>query len=105
MKIAKNLGLPSDWFKIIEANKATIFKITSNTGPGITYAVELNNNLQLQTFVYGHAISVAVNNLKTTFTSNNVTEITDVVDLLNGMNVASDTDVTVKKLILKCIRN
>lgn len=97
----KPLTLPPGWFKIIELEKVTFFRLINNPGPTITYAFTLNSNLQVETFLFGHKISLAINNNKTPFNTNNLNEIKDVLEVLNGMNINKNSDEPNKqKLIL-----
>lgn len=78
----KSLTLPPGWFKIIQTNKVTFFRLINNPGPTITYAFSLDSNLLIETFLFGHTISLAVNDNKTPFNTNSLNEVRDVLEVL-----------------------
>lgn len=97
----KPLTLPPGWFKIIETDKVTFFRLINNPGPTITYAFSLDSNLLIETFLFGHKISLAVNDNKTPFNTNSLNEVRDVLEVLNGMDINKNIDEHKQKLILK----
>lgn len=62
----------------------------NNPGPVITYAVVINFNLEIRSYLYGQEINVTVNERKTPFVSNNINDITHILKLMSDMRCTSD---------------
>lgn len=83
LTVLENFQLPTHWFKIIDLEKVTLFKLTYSPGPIITYSVVINSALKVDTFLYGREIYFPLHNTntqqKTPFISSNIDEIKDLL--------------------------
>lgn len=83
LNILNTLPIPEGWYNIHDKNKATLFKLTYTPGPAITYAVVINSDLTVNTYLYGRKMSISINKLKAPFKTCNLNEIRDLLEVID----------------------
>uniref|UniRef100_A0A1B6CRV3 THAP-type domain-containing protein n=1 Tax=Clastoptera arizonana TaxID=38151 RepID=A0A1B6CRV3_9HEMI len=83
--------LPPNWSFVLKDESTLLFKLKSSPGPIITYAVVINNNLGVETFLYGQEIVLNSKEfkLKTPFVASCVDEIYRIVELIDNKDILS----------------
>lgn len=75
---------PVNWFAVTEEQRVIIFKLVFNPGPLTSYAVAVNSNLKLETFLYGQQISICANNFKTPTALKNLDQISELLEVIDN---------------------
>lgn len=75
---------PANWFAVTEEKRAIIFKLEFNPGPLTSYAVVVNSDLKLETFLYGQQISICANSFKTPTVLRNLEQISELVEVIDN---------------------
>ena len=87
INVFNNWTLPEQWHKIMnDPNKVILFKIKNSPGPVITYSVIINENLKLETYLYGHDILIETKKIKTHSILNDIHDLSDILHEINTLN-------------------
>lgn len=87
LPIFNAMVLPNDWLKSVNTqNDIVLYKLKYSPAPIITYSVIINQNLTLETYLYGQDIVLQINKFKTPFTISNINDLSDLLNEINKLN-------------------
>lgn len=79
--------LPKDWFSAQslceEGERLTIFKIEYSPGPCINWAIVINYNLNIETFLYSELVCISTSKFKTPFISHSLDDIHSIFEAID----------------------
>lgn len=84
LSVLNSLHLTEQWFKILDKDRVSLFKIKYTPGPVITYSVVISKNLKVETYLYGTEVTILENKIKTPFTTNNLQELKDLLEKIDS---------------------
>lgn len=94
--------LNKNWFKVSEDSKVTFFNVQNSPGPTTNYAVVINADLKMETYLYGQEFSIKSNQITTPCQISNLESIENCLNYLDTVsmrNSPDDCDDHFKKII------
>nr|CAH7764584.1 unnamed protein product [Callosobruchus chinensis] len=84
-----NIKLGKGWFTIRDETRLSFCRIDNIPGPVITYSVVVQSDLEVKAFLFGNPVNTS--GTKLPFTTNNIIDIQNLIDMLDKLLSKSDS--------------